>query len=403
MKKILFAASECVPFIKTGGLADVCGALPKGFNKDEWDVRVVIPNYTCIPDEFRNNFKYITHFYMGTGSYNPGAHVGVMTYEYEGVTFYFIDNLVYFGGSRPYGDFRTDIEKFAFFDKAVLSILPIVGFRPDLIHCHDWQTGLIPVYLKTEFAAGEFYRGIKSVMTIHNLRFQGIWDVETMQGLTGLPDYVFTPDKLEYKRDANMLKGGLVYADYITTVSETYAQEIQTPQYGEGLDGLLSARHMDLRGIVNGIDYDIWNPETDGKINTNYNIKDVHKGKAANKRALQERTASHGADDSLVFFIHFRDISFSAHGQPIWIHGFGRALDPCFKYILADTAFSMNFFVIKKYNLRKQYRLFVPRFTLSALMHMQQRNIAHLCKPFLSKSKGYCHKRIISTGRSYRI
>ena len=131
MKKILFAASECVPFIKTGGLADVCGALPKGFNKDEWDVRVVIPNYICIPDEFRNNFKYITHFYMGTGSYNPGAHVGVMTYEYGGVTYYFIDNLVYFGGSRPYGDFRTDIEKFAFFDKAVLSILPIVGFRPD--------------------------------------------------------------------------------------------------------------------------------------------------------------------------------------------------------------------------------------------------------------------------------
>ena len=111
---------------------------------------------------------------MGTGSYNPGAHVGVMTYEYEGVTFYFIDNLVYFGGSRPYGDFRTDIEKFAFFDKAVLSILPIVGFRPDLIHCHDWQTGLIPVYLKTEFAAGEFYQGIKTIMTIHNLRFQGI-------------------------------------------------------------------------------------------------------------------------------------------------------------------------------------------------------------------------------------
>ena len=213
MRKILFATSECVPFVKTGGLADVCGALPKGFNKDEWDVRVVLPNYTCIPDHFRNNFKYITHFYMGTGSYNPGAHVGVMTYEYEGVTYYFIDNLVYFGGSKPYGDFRTDIEKFAFFDKAVLSILPIVGFRPDLIHCHDWQTGLIPVYLKTEFAAGEFYRGIKSVMTIHNLRFQGIWDVETMQGLTGLPDYVFTPDKLEYKRDANMLKGGLVYDD----------------------------------------------------------------------------------------------------------------------------------------------------------------------------------------------
>ena len=288
MKKILFAASECVPFVKTGGLADVCGALPKGFNKEEWDVRVVIPNYTCIPDKYRNNFKYITHFYMGTGSYNPGAHVGVMTYELDGVTYYFIDNLVYFGGAKPYGDFRTDIEKFAFFSKAVLSILPIVGFRPDLIHCHDWQAGLIPVYLKTEFAAGDFYQGIKTIMTIHNLRFQGIWDIETMQGLTGLPDYVFTPDKLEFKRDANMLKGGLVYADYITTVSETYAYEIQTPMYGEGLDGLLSARHMDLRGIVNGIDYDIWNPDTDEKIDKKYKLKTFKKGKAANKKALQE-------------------------------------------------------------------------------------------------------------------
>ena len=125
-------------------------------------------------------------------------------------------------------------------------------------------------------------------MTIHNLRFQGIWDIETMQGLTGLPDYVFTPDKLEFKRDANMLKGGLVYADYITTVSETYAYEIQTPMYGEGLDGLLSARHMDLRGIVNGIDYDIWNPDTDEKLAKNYALKNFKKGKAANKKALQE-------------------------------------------------------------------------------------------------------------------
>lgn len=288
MKKILFAASECVPFVKTGGLADVCGALPKGFNKEEWDVRVVIPNYTCIPDHFRNNFKYITHFYMGTGSYNPGAHVGIMTYEYEGVTYYFIDNLVYFGGSKPYGDFRTDIEKFAFFDKAVLSILPVIGFRPDLIHCHDWQTGLIPVYLKTEFAAGEFYRGIKTIMTIHNLRFQGIWDIKTIKGLSGLPDYLFTPDKLEYKKDANMLKGGIVYSDFITTVSNTYAQEIQTPYYGEGLDGLLSARNQSLFGIVNGIDYTVYNPKTDGSIYSNYDVRSYKKGKAANKEAIQK-------------------------------------------------------------------------------------------------------------------
>ena len=226
---------------------------------------------------------------MGTGSYNPGAHVGVMTYEYEGVTYYFIDNLVYFGGSKPYGDFRTDIEKFAFFDKAVLSILPIVGFRPDLIHCHDWQTGLIPVYLKTEFAAGEFYRGIKSVMTIHNLRFQGIWDVETMQGLTGLPDYVFNKDcMIQNWLDANMLKGGIAYSNKVTTVSNTYAWEIQTEEYGEGLAEHLRYHNNKILGIVNGIDTDIWNPATDKLLAADYDEKSAIKNKKINKKALQE-------------------------------------------------------------------------------------------------------------------
>ena len=288
MKRILFAASECVPFIKTGGLADVCGALPKEFSKEEWDVRVVIPNYSCIPEKYRSQFQYVTHFYMCAGNYIQNKYVGILKYELDGVTYYFIDNQEYFTCDTPYGDIRYDIEKFVFFDKAVLSMLKQIDFRPDLIHCHDWETGLIPVYLKNEFQADSFYWGMKSIITIHNLKFQGVWDVKTMKGLTGFSADLFAPDKLEFHKDANMLKGGLVYADYITTVSDSYAQEIQTPQYGEGLDGLLSARHMDLRGIVNGIDYDIWNPETDGKIDTNYGIKDVHKGKAANKRALQE-------------------------------------------------------------------------------------------------------------------
>ena len=142
-----------------------------------------------------------------------------------------------------------------------------------MIHCHDWQTGLIPVYLKGRFGEGEFFRGIKSVMTIHNLKFQGVWDVKTIQRFSGLPDYFFTPDKLEAYKDGNMLKGGLVYADAITTVSNTYAEEIKTPFYGEGLDGLMRARSGDLRGIVNGIDYDVFNPETDPDIVQNYNAK----------------------------------------------------------------------------------------------------------------------------------
>ena len=174
MKKILFAASECVPFIKTGGLADVCGALPKTFDHKDWDVRVVIPNYSCIPEKYRSQFEYVTHFYMACGSYIPSKYVGVLQYKLDGVTYYFIDNQEYFNCFVPYGDMRYDIEKFTFFDKAVLSMLPLIGFRPDIIHCHDWQAGLIPVYLKNEFQADSFFWGIRSIMTIHNLKFHGI-------------------------------------------------------------------------------------------------------------------------------------------------------------------------------------------------------------------------------------
>ena len=153
MKKILFAASECVPFIKTGGLADVCGALPKEFDKNDWDVRVVLPNYSCIPEKYRKDFEYVAHFYMGTGSYIQSKYVGILKYVFQGVTYYFIDNQEYFTCDTPYGDIRYDIEKFCFFDKAVLSMLKHIDFRPDLIHCHDWETGLIPVYLKNSSAA----------------------------------------------------------------------------------------------------------------------------------------------------------------------------------------------------------------------------------------------------------
>ena len=288
MNKILFAASECVPFVKTGGLADVCGALPKEFDKAYWDVRVVLPNYSCIPAEYRNKFEYVTHFYMSAGKYIQDKYVGVLKYEYQGITYYFIDNEEYFNSILPYGDVCYDIEKFTFFDKAVLSMLPLIDFQPQVIHCHDWQTGLIPVYLKNEFQGNPFFWGMKSVMTIHNLKFQGVWDIKTMKNLSGLSDDLFSADKLEFKKDANMLKGGLVYADYITTVSDTYAKEIQSAYYGEGLEGLLSARHFDMQGIVNGIDYEVYNPQTDPKIYTNYSSEDFRTKKWKNKVKLQE-------------------------------------------------------------------------------------------------------------------
>lgn len=286
MKKILFAASECVPFIKTGGLADVVGSLPKYFNKKEYDCRVILPFYTCIPDKFRSQAKEVTHFYTDFCWRNQ--YVGIMELELSGVHFYFVDSEFYFGGSWPYSNMYEDIEKFSFFCKAVLSALPLIGFRPDIIHCHDWQTGLIPVYLNDSFQGDPFFHNIKTIFTIHNIKFQGTWDCKTIQYFTGLSDYYFTNDKLESYDNGNLLKGGLVYADRITTVSTSYAEEIKTPFYGEGLDGLLNAKSHVLSGIVNGIDYEVYNPKTDPNVAANYTSENFLEKKRENKLALQK-------------------------------------------------------------------------------------------------------------------
>ena len=286
MKNVLFIASEAVPFIKTGGLADVTGSLPKYFDKSKYDVRVMIPNYKCIPQHYKDQMKFIANFYIDLNW--RSQYVGLLEMEYGGVHFYFIDNEFYFNGYKPYGYIHEDIEKFAFFSKAALSALPLIGFRPDIIHCHDWQTGLVPVYMKERFQGGDFFRGMKSIMTIHNLKFQGIWNLKAIQDVTGLSDSFFTSDKLEAFGDGNYLKGGIVYADKITTVSNTYAQEIKTPFYGEKLDGLMRARSNDLWGIVNGIDYNEFNPETDKRIVQNYNQITFRKEKYKNKIALQK-------------------------------------------------------------------------------------------------------------------
>ena len=289
MRNILFAASECVPFIKTGGLADVVGALPQYLDKSQFDVRVILPNYTCIPEKYRADFKYITHFYMDYGKRAEAVHVGIMEYEYNGIKFYFVDNEWYFKCDSPYSsDLKWDIERFTYFCTAVLAIMPVIGFRPDIIHCHDWQASLIPVFLHTAFATNPFYSSTRTIMTIHNLKFQGVWDIEHFKYNTALPDYMFTSDKLEFHNNANMLKGGLVYADYITTVSETYAEEIKYPFFGEQLDGLLRARSASLRGILNGIDYNVFDPNKDGSIFAEYNSGNFKEKKAYNKAKLQE-------------------------------------------------------------------------------------------------------------------
>lgn len=291
MKKILFVASECVPFVKTGGLADVVGSLPKSFDKKEYDIRVIIPNYHAIKEEYRDQMETVYYFQMDNRIY-----AGIKTLTLDGIQYYFVDNEQYFGGLVPYYDMFQDLERFAFFSKAVLSALPLIGFRPDIIHCHDWQASLVPVYLNTVFQGDPFFRGIRTVFTIHNIRFQGTWDVGHIRWVTALPDYVFQPGLLvspyqdtnqpQDSWNCSFMRGGLVYSDYLTTVSNSYAQEIQTSNFGDGLEDILAWRRERLWGIINGIDYKTWDPKTDKALVKNYDVKTVGKNKKANKEAL---------------------------------------------------------------------------------------------------------------------
>ncbi len=284
-KKILFVTSEAVPFIKTGGLADVAGTLPKYFDNKKYDVRVILPKYLCMKPQWKEKLTYLTHFEMDLAWRKQ--YVGVLTTEVDGITFYFIDNEFYFGGDKPYGEIRGDIEKFIYFSRAALSALPLIGFRPDIIHCHDWQSGLVPVYLNDSFQGDLFFRGIRTIMTIHNLKFQGIYGKDVLRDIAGLSDEYFTSDKLEAYNAVNLLKGGIVYADRVTTVSDSYAEEIKTPEYGENLDPLLRAKSGVLSGIVNGIDYVEFNPETNKNIENHFNADNFRWEKVKNKLALQ--------------------------------------------------------------------------------------------------------------------
>ena len=286
MKKILFAASEALPFIKTGGLADVVGSLPKYFNRSEFDVRVILPKYACMDEGLAGRLKQTADFTVSLGWRRQYA--GILETEVDGIRYYLVDNEFYFAGDRPYGEIYQDVEKFAFFSRAVLDAFGEIGFWPDIIHCNDWQTGLIPVYLKTMYQQQEAYRKIRTVFSIHNIRFQGRWILNEIKDVTGLGADVFTPKGIETYGEANYLKGGIVYSDIVTTVSKSYAMEIMTPEGGEGLDGVLRRFGFKLFGIVNGLDYDVYNPAQDSYIFVPYHAADAVVKKAQNKEKLQK-------------------------------------------------------------------------------------------------------------------
>jgi starch synthase len=284
MTKVLFVASESDPFIKTGGLGDVANALPKYLNKLGLDVRVVIPKYKGIKPEFKEKMNFIKWFMVPVGWRNQ--YCGLFGCEIDGVQYYFIDNEYYFLRDGCYGDF-DDGERFAYFDRAVLMMVKELDWKPEIIHCNDWQTGMIPVLYKLQYEKDPFYHNIKTIFSIHNLLFQGNYDPNILGNLFGLDDLAYRNGSLELYGAVSFMKGAISYSDKVGTVSKTYANEIQTPQYGERLDGLLRSRSRDLIGIVNGIDYTIYNPEKDRFIYTSYSSENIQ-DKVENKKKLQE-------------------------------------------------------------------------------------------------------------------
>lgn len=283
--KILMVSSEVAPYAKTGGLGDVLGALPKAVAAEGHEVAVVLPKYGCIGEKYLKEMEYKFFIYVPLGWRNK--YCGVFEIIDSGVKYYFIDNEYYFGDRYIYK--WNDLERFAFFDKAALEILKGIDFQPDIIHCHDWQTGMIPVVLDAYYKQDEFFRSVKTVFTIHNLKYQGIYSVDTVADFYSVNMGYFTNDKLEFHGCANLLKAGIVYSGAVTTVSPTYSEEIKTPEGGEGLDGLLSARSNSLTGILNGIDYGEYNPRRDNLIFEKYNLNNSASGKKANKTALQRQ------------------------------------------------------------------------------------------------------------------
>ncbi|WP_431802609.1 glycogen synthase GlgA [Halobacillus andaensis] len=281
---VLMIGSECTPFIKTGGLADVLGSLPHALKDDGHDVRVVLPKYETMSDDWKIKLETIHTFNVELGWRNKYA--GVQYIEHNGIPVYFIDNEYYFKRSNLYG-YDDEAERFVFFNKAIMEMVRKMDWKPDVLHCHDWQAGLIPVLLHTHYGNHPKFQDMKTVFTIHNLKYQGIYPDAVLYDLLGFDGNMMTTGGLEFFGNINFMKGALNFADHITTVSKTYAKEIQTPYYGENLDGVLRESSEKLSGIVNGIDNQAFNPMKDK--NLPFPFRTSLLKKAQNKMWLQEQ------------------------------------------------------------------------------------------------------------------
>ena len=285
MLRILYAVAEESPFIKTGGLGDVAGALPKVLKDHHVDVRVVLPLYKQIHEKYGNQMTKLSEFTVHLGWREQ--YVGIMTLEFNGVTHYFIDNKFYFFRDQIYGE-GDDGERFVYYSKVIAQLPKYIDFKPQIIHTNDWHTALTNVYVKEYAKYDSFYQEIKTVFTIHNLRYQGIFDSTMLEDTMDLPRTYYNEDGLKFYDNINFMKGGIVYSDAVNTVSESYAEEIKYPYFGERLDGIIRKHENKISGIMNGIDYDVYNPGHDSYIHRNYDMRSISR-KKDNKVYLQEK------------------------------------------------------------------------------------------------------------------
>lgn len=290
---ILFTSSEAAPFVKTGGLADVAGSLPIALKKLGHDIRLVIPKYKGIPQEYVNNMQNLGYIYVDLGWRHQ--YCGVLKLVHNDLTVYFLDNEYYFNRDNLYG-YDDEAERYAFFCKAILQMLPLIGFKPDIIHCNDWQTGMVSLLLKALYHQLDHYKDIKTLHTIHNLKYQGVFPKAVLSDLLGIGWEYFHPEGVEFYGNINFMKAGIVYSDMISTVSKTYAEEIKQDFYGENLNNLLMGRSDSLFGIVNGIDFEENDPATDKRLFANYDAQHPE-GKYVNKRELQRSLGLPQRDD----------------------------------------------------------------------------------------------------------
>ncbi len=285
--KILFASSEVVPFIKTGGLADVAGSLPQALAKEGHEVKVILPLYEGVDQEWREQMTFVKCFNV-TLAWRQ-VYCGIFELEREDVTYWFVDNEYYFKRWQIYGHF-DDCERFAYFSRAIIEAPGQLDWAPDIIHCNDWQTALVPVYLLEEKYRIPQLASTKTVFTIHNIEYQGRYGDQVLQDVIGLDRSYFNEGMLAFHRDVNLMKGGIMASSFVTTVSPTYAQELRTPFYAHGLDGVINQQSFKLEGILNGIDTDLYDPAQREDLAATFTVKSLAKGKAACKKALQQTT-----------------------------------------------------------------------------------------------------------------